>query len=77
MRLYDEFVDFMVESVSPHALAHYAPSPATKNRVKELVDRERAADLAEDERRELEEFRTVETIVNLAKARMRQRLTSE
>jgi hypothetical protein len=77
MRLYDEFVDFLVESVSPHALAKYGPSSATMHRVAELANREQSAGLAEDERRELEQFRTVETIVNLAKTRMRQRLISE
>jgi hypothetical protein len=77
MHVYDEFVDFLVESVNPDALARYAPSAAIRRRVAELADRERSAGLAEEERRELEQFRTVETIVNLAKFRMRQRLTSE
>jgi hypothetical protein len=77
MRLYDEFVDFLVETVNPDALARYGPSTAIRNRVAELADRERSAGLPEEERRELEQYRTVETIVNLAKSRMRQRLTSE
>jgi hypothetical protein len=77
MQLYDEFVDFLVETVSPESLARYSPSTAVKNRVAELVDRQRASDLSEEEQRELEQFRTVEAIVKLAKNRMRQRLTSE
>ena len=77
MRLYDEFVDFLVESVSPEALARFGPSAVTRQRVAELVDRERSAGLPEEERCELEQFRTIEKVVNLAKTRMRQRLTSE
>jgi hypothetical protein len=77
MRLYDEFVDFLVESLNPEALARFAPSAAAKSRAAQLADREQSAVLSEEDRRELEQFRTVETIVNLAKSRMRQRLISE
>jgi hypothetical protein len=77
MRPYDEFVDFLVETVSPESLAKYSPSAALQNRAAELANREGSSGLPDDERRELEQFRTVEAIVSLVKTRMRQRLISE
>jgi hypothetical protein len=75
-RAYEEIVDFIAVGASPGEVANFRPSKATKQRVAELVRREKDAGLTADERAELEQYLQLEHLMRLAKARARQHLTA-
>jgi hypothetical protein len=77
MHLYDEFIDFLVENVNPQTLAKFEPSRPIRERAADLTERKSSAGLPPEEQSELDHYRAVEHILNLAKARMRQRMISE
>lgn len=76
-RVYDEIVDFIASGTSPRAVATFAPSQETKDRVAELLHREKTSGLNDEETSELHHYLQIEHIMRLAKARARQHLESE
>ena len=70
-RAYEEGVDFIAAGTSPDKVAAFRPSEATKQRVEELVEREKTDGLTGDERSELDHYLQLEHIMRLAKARAR------
>ena len=75
--VYDEIVDFIAAGTSPMSVAKFEASAATKQRVAELLDREKTTGLSPDEAAELEHYMQVEHLMRLAKARARQNLGHE
>jgi hypothetical protein len=73
---YDEIVDF-IAATNPMAVATFEPSQATKDRVADLIHREKTVGLTTDEELELKEFMHLEHIMRLAKARARGHLAHE
>lgn len=73
-RVYDEIVDFIASGTDPQAAAAFVPSPETKERVAELLHREKTTQLSEEESSELGHYLHIEHIMRLAKARARQHL---
>jgi len=73
-RAYEELVEFIAGGTTPQAVADFEPSATTKQRVAELVAREKVAGLTADEARELDHFLTVEHLMRLAKAKARCRI---
>jgi hypothetical protein len=73
-RAYEELIDFIAAGASPEAVARFRPSEAAKERVTELIRRERTGVLSGDERSELEHYMQLEHLMRLAKARARQHL---
>ena len=53
----------------------FRPSEQAQARLAELIERERATGLSEDERRELEQYMQLEHVMRLAKAKARQLLS--
>jgi hypothetical protein len=76
MKAYDEVVEF-IASRGPREVAEFKASPKTRERVAELLQREKAGGLNEEERSELNDYETLEVVMNLAKARARQLLAHE
>ena len=72
---YDEIVDF-IAATNPAAVAAFEASQATKDRVAELIHKEKTVGLDLDEAAELKQFLNLEHIMRLAKARARGHLTS-
>ena len=58
----------------PREVAECRPSAEVKQRVGELLGREKTARLTPEERRELDHYEDLELLMNLAKARARQLL---
>ncbi len=77
IRAYDEIVDFIAAGTSPTAVASFAASDETKQRVAELIHREKSAGLSAEETAELKDFLQLEHLMRLAKARARQHLGHE
>jgi uncharacterized protein YnzC (UPF0291/DUF896 family) len=75
-RAYEEIVDFIAAGASAREVANFRPSRATKERVAELVRREKDTGLTAEERAELEQYLQLEHLMRLAKARARQHLAA-
>ena len=77
IRAYDEIVDFIAAGTSPTAVASFTASDETKQRVAELIQREKTTGLSADETAELKDFLQLEHLMRLAKARARHQLGHE
>ena len=71
IRAYEEIVDFIAAGTTPTRVANFEASPETKERVADLIDREKSSGLSPDETSELDSFLKVEHLMRLAKARAR------
>jgi O-succinylbenzoate synthase len=74
-RAYEEVIDFIAAGTSPDRVAAFRPSEAAKQRVGELVQREKTTGLTADESSELEHYLQLEHLMRLAKARARPHLS--
>jgi hypothetical protein len=68
-RAYEEVVEFIAAGPKPSKIIAFRPSVATKERVADLIFREKTAGLTLDERSELDHYLQLEHIMRLAKAR--------
>jgi len=66
----------LADHASPEAFADFRPSLEAQQRVAELVEREKVAQLSPEEQAELDHFMELEHIMRMAKARARQILRS-
>jgi len=73
MKAYHEIVEF-IAARGPREVVDFKPSPATQERVRDLIQREKSSELSEEERVELDDYEHLELLMNLAKARARQLL---
>jgi hypothetical protein len=71
IRAYEEIVEFIAAGSTPDAVAHFAPSQATKDYVASLIQKEKTAGLTDDEADELDHYMKLEHLMRLAKARAR------
>lgn len=76
-RAYEEVVDFIAAGTSPEQVVAFRASEATRERVWDLVAREKTTGLSPEETAELDYYMQVEHIMRLAKARARQHLPHE
>lgn len=76
IRAYEEVIEFIAAGTSPDRVAAFRPSDATRERVGELVQREKTAGLTAEERSELEHYLQLEPLMRLAKARARHHLAA-
>ena len=76
MKAYEEVAEFIARR-GPREVAEFRPSEEARCRVVELLDREKAAGLSAEERRELDHYEDLELLMNLARARARQLMTHE
>lgn len=67
----DEELADMIARTNPAAVIAFRPSAATRERVADLIRREKTAGLSADERSELDHALTAEHLMRLAKARAR------
>ena len=74
MRPYEELVQF-IASLSPREVVDFKPSEAARQRVWDLIERQKTAQLAPDDKSELDHYLEIEHLMRLAKARARQLLT--
>ena len=70
-RVYDEIVDFIAGGTTPAAVATFQPSNEARERVADLLERERLGALTADEQADLAHYLELEHIMRLAKARAR------
>ena len=74
---YDEIVDFFARGASSADVLAFRPSAETQQRVRELLERNAAAELTEEEAAELEHFGELEHLMQLVKARAQEYLKTK
>jgi hypothetical protein len=68
-RAYDEIIDFLARGTTPQSLIEFQPSDLAKERVADLIFREKNDSLTTDEKVELDQYMLLEHLLRLAKAR--------
>jgi len=76
MRAYEEVADF-IAARGPREVVGFHPSTGVRERVSELLQKEKIADLSAEEHRELDHYENLELLMNLARARAQQLLLHE
>lgn len=69
--LYDEIINFIAFGTTPQRVLDFRPSKAVKERVADLIEREKTTGLSVTEVTELDHYLQLEHIMRLAKARAR------
>ena len=67
-KAYDEIADFIVAN-NPRRVMEFQPSQESRDRVADLISREKTEGLSRDEKSELDHYLMVEHLMRLAKAR--------
>ena len=70
-KAYEEIIDFIASGTSLDDVITYQPSEATKQRVADLIYREKTNGLSSEEKSELDHYMQLEHIMRLAKAKAR------
>lgn len=73
MKPYEELVQF-IASLSPREVVDFKPSEPARQRVWELIERQKASPLPAMDKTELDHYLEIEHLMRLAKARARQLL---
>jgi hypothetical protein len=76
-RAYDEIVDFIAGGTTPRRVAQFEASKETKDRVADLIHRQKTTGLSPEETTELKQFLQLEHVMRLAKARARRKLGND
>jgi hypothetical protein len=69
-------VDFIAAGSTPQDVIDFRPSDITRERVADLIRRQKTESLPAEETAELNQYLQIEHLMRLAKARARQRLSS-
>ncbi len=73
-KAYEEIIDFIAAGTTPESLINFQPSAVVKERVTDLIFREKNGNLADDEKAELDHYLLLEHLLRLTKARAHQYL---
>lgn len=76
MKAYEEIVEFIASGTTPRNVAAFRPSEEAKERVADLLQREKRSDISPDEESELNHYLQLEHLMRLAKARARQHIVN-
>jgi len=74
LRAYEEVIEFIATSSNPNKLIAFEPSDLAKDRVNDLIYKEKTSALSYDEKSELDHYMQLEHLMRLAKARARKYL---
>lgn len=75
LRAYDEVIEFIAEA-NPGKVLAFKPSDSTKERVSDLIFREKTTGLSDEEKAELDHYMWLEHVMRMAKIRARQLMNS-
>jgi hypothetical protein len=73
-KAYEEVIDFIAEGTTPDSIIAFQPSETAKQRVADLIRREKTTGLTSDETSELNHYMELEHLMRLAKARARKNI---
>lgn len=69
LKVYEEIINFIAAGVSPGDISTFTPSSECRERVVDLLSREKTGALSAEEKNELEHYLQIEHLMRLAKAR--------
>lgn len=72
LKAYEEVIEFIAAGTSPGSVIRFQPSEAVRERVADLIHREKSTGISPDEKTELDHYLQLEHLMRLAKARARQ-----
>ena len=67
IRAYEEIIDFIAAGVDARGVANFLPSESARERVAELIRREKTSDLSAEEAGELDYYLQLEHLMRLVK----------
>lgn len=76
LRAYDEVIEFIAEA-NPGKVLAFKPSDSTKERVSDLIFREKTTGLSDEEKAELDHYMWLEHVMRMAKIRARQSMNQK
>lgn len=76
-RAYEEVIDFIAAGTTPSNIVDFQPSEESKQRVADLIYREKTIGLTQEETSELDHSIQLEHLMRLAKARARKYLSGQ
>ncbi len=76
MKAYEEIVEFIARGSTPNIVAAFRPSESAKERVADLILREKSSGISPEEKSELNHYFQLEHLMRLAKARARQHIAN-
>jgi hypothetical protein len=74
MKAYEEIIEFIASGTTPSNLAAFRPSKEAKERVANLIQREKLSQISAEEESELNHYLQLEHLMRLAKARAHQHI---
>ncbi len=75
--LLDEVLDFLVSTPTPEQIIEFRPSEGARERVRDLLDRNRNGLLTAEENEELEDISRMNHFVSMLKIRARKKLGAQ
>jgi len=75
IRPYEEVIEFIAAGTSPSSVISFQPSEAVKERVSDLIYREKSGGISSEEKSEFDHYLQLEHLMSLAKARARQHVS--
>jgi hypothetical protein len=76
-KVYDEIIEFIAGGTTPQSVIDFKLSNAAQERLEDLVYAHQTGELTPEEKKELDQFLTLEHIMTLAKARAYKYITAE
>ena len=77
VKAYEEVINFIAAGTDPRKTIAFRPSEDVRDRVADLIDRERDGDVSSAEKSELDHYLQLEHLMRLAKARAHDYLVNE
>ncbi len=71
VKAYEEVIDFIASGTKPETVIRFHPSGSVKERVADLIEREKTDGLPADEQAELDLYLQLEHLMRLVRARAR------
>jgi hypothetical protein len=69
VKVYDEIVDFIAAGTTPQSLIDFRLSETAQERLEDLIHSAKNNELTKEDKRELDQYLTLEHIIRLAKAK--------
>lgn len=69
VRAYEEVIEFIAAGTTPSSVINFQPSNEVKERVVDLIRREKTSGLSADEKSELDHYMQLEHLMRLAKVK--------
>ena len=77
MKAYEEVIEFIAAGTEPGGVIAFQPADASRERVADLINREKTAGLSPKEKSELDHYMQLEHLMRMAKARAHKHIANK